>query len=249
MPHDPNLQEQWFQLVGNYDIRRLLYHLKTHECSTLKDIQPVCASSSQRTTALSLLQQQGLIRFHKETGIWHRQDTAWQGKTLGATLEWHVREIMQRQLHGLARHGVQVASMKTQGDLDVLAFLPRQLPRSTPRSKHGPSHWLVAIACKSSTDIAPDRFPLILRRFQELKADLSVLFVDTRDTTTMYRAFQTAVNTSINKRLHPRSCPGVFSLTRWSGDTPRIIALLTAEVSLTISLPSIINYLNAWQEI
>jgi hypothetical protein len=161
-PLNEQTQAAFFTFFGDYAFRQVLYRFSSHTRCCREELRRVCTSEEQAETYLDFLAHYGFI---VPDGPCWRESTGGK-KSIGITLEWFIRELFQRQFHGVAQDGVYLAELgEAAGDLDVVAFLGEQR--------------YIAVEAKASLVLSEKCLQRVVQRFQRSQADLSILYLDT----------------------------------------------------------------------
>jgi len=160
--------QTFYRLFGTTSFRKLLRYALSCTSSTREMLEQVCPDDVLLTSYLTFLLDQEWFRTRDR---WFDQGP-YQGNILniGRTLEWYVAEwfrLTYSVTHLVAvRHGVELAELPLQGDLDVVAFLDDGL--------------VVMVECKSSSDVNEGHFLRFVQRVQAFHPTLAILLVDTQ---------------------------------------------------------------------
>jgi hypothetical protein len=152
----------FFAFFGDYAFRQMLFLFSSNPHCFREELRSVCESETLLDTYLNFLIHYGFIV--PEEQCWRRNPE--NKKSIGFTLEWYIRELFQRQFHGVAQDGIYLAELgQDAGDLDIVAFLGE--------------HYYIAVESKAYLLDCEQQIHRVLLRFEKSQADLSIFYFDT----------------------------------------------------------------------
>jgi len=186
------LGQTFYRLFGTTAFRKLLRYVLSHTSCTREMLEHICLNDTLLTSYLTFLLDQEW--FHAR-GRWFDQGPYQESiLNIGRTFEWYVAEWF-RLTYSIThlvpvRHGVELAELPLQGDLDVVAFLDDGL--------------VIMVECKSSSEVNEGHFSRFLQRVQAFHPTLAILLIDTPISFSQERlsVFNTALDTLDYAPLH-----------------------------------------------
>lgn len=155
------LLEASFGMFAKSSFRKFARHLTSHNgVSKTSDLRKI--AGEETANYIQYLCDLGVAEASDKQIILKRQID-----NIGATLEWYVADVCQRQFEGSSAWSVKLGDMHY-GDYDVLAWLPPAL---------------LYVETKSSRpeEIEDTEIKHFLQRGVELAPDLAILLIDTDD--------------------------------------------------------------------
>jgi hypothetical protein len=141
----------------------MLFLFSSQSPCCYEKLHSVCASEALLETYLNFLVHYGFIM--PEGQCWRQNPE--NKKSLGFTLEWYIRELFQRQFHGVAQDGIYLVELgQDAGDLDIVAFLGEDC--------------YITVEAKAFLVLSEKKLQRVLPRFQRSQADLSIFYLDTQ---------------------------------------------------------------------